>query len=253
MIISQDIKSKMQYRADFIISSLGMVITNIAGYISFWLIYQNFSSINGWSYYEIQFLYGFSLLAISPAQLLFDNLWNLSKHVNDGKFIAYCFRPINLFFYYVAETFDLKGISQVILGLLVLISSWSKLGIPVSVGNILLFLVVLLTSSLVMCAILTFASGTSFWFIQSHYIVMFFCQFKDYAKYPITIFNSVLRFLFSFIIPMGFIAYYPSLFFVHTSEISIITYLSPLFGVAFFYLAYKFWMYGAKKYSGTGS
>ena len=59
-IIAQDIKSKMSYRADFIISTVGMIATNIAGFIAFLIMFGKFPSINGWGYYEILFLYGFS-------------------------------------------------------------------------------------------------------------------------------------------------------------------------------------------------
>lgn len=52
-IIAQDIKSKMSYRADFIISMFGMLATNVAGILSFWLIFQNFPTIKGWNYYVI--------------------------------------------------------------------------------------------------------------------------------------------------------------------------------------------------------
>gem|GEM_PF-3585816 len=33
----------------------------------------------------------------------------------------------------------------------------------------------------------------------------------------------------------------------------LLTYLTPVYGILFFYLSYKFWMRGAYKYSGTGS
>ena len=75
-ILAQDLKSKMSYRADFIISTLGMIFTNLAGFVSFWVMFSNFPSIQGYSYYEILFLYGFSLVSITPAQCMFDNNWN---------------------------------------------------------------------------------------------------------------------------------------------------------------------------------
>ena len=67
-ILAQDLKSKMSYRADFIISTIGMIFTNISGFISFWIIFKNFPSIKGWGYYEMLFLYGFSLIALTPVQ-----------------------------------------------------------------------------------------------------------------------------------------------------------------------------------------
>ena len=35
--------------------------------------------------------------------------------------------------------------------------------------------------------------------------------------------------------------------------VPMLSWLSPLIGIAFFYVSYKIWMYGAMKYSGTGS
>ena len=55
-IIAQDIKSRMSYRADFIISTMGMIATNIVGFVAFWLMFSKFPSINGWGYYEMLFL-----------------------------------------------------------------------------------------------------------------------------------------------------------------------------------------------------
>ena len=78
-------------------------------------------------------------------------------------------------------------------------------------------------------------------------------RFKDYAKYPITIFSPVFRFIFSFIIPIAFIAFYPGLVVLRPDDVPLLSWISPLVGGVFFFLGYKFWMYGAAKYNGTGS
>ena len=43
-ILAQDLKSKMSYRADFIISTIGMILTNVSGFIGFWILFRNFPS-----------------------------------------------------------------------------------------------------------------------------------------------------------------------------------------------------------------
>ena len=78
-------------------------------------------------------------------------------------------------------------------------------------------------------------------------------KFRDYAKYPITIFGPVFKFVFTFLIPIAFIAYYPSLVILRPDEIPVLTWLSPVIGLIFFGLSYKFWMLGVRKYNGTGS
>lgn len=252
-IIAQDIKSKMSYRADFIISTIGMIFTNISGFVSFWILFRNFPSINGWSYHEMLFLYGFSLVSITPVQCLFDNNWSLRQQVYTGDFIKYCFRPINLFFYYQSEVFDVKGLGQLAFGIGTMAYSWSKLDIGFSVFMLLKLIVFLLTASLIMIALQNAAAATCFWIQNSFYVLDLAFKFKDYAKYPVTIFNSVFRFIFTFVIPIAFIAYYPSYVILRPDEVPLLSWLSPFIGMIFFFISYKIWMRGALKYNGTGS
>ncbi|MDO5156456.1 MAG: ABC-2 family transporter protein [Eubacteriales bacterium] len=252
-IIVQDIKSKMSYRADFIISTIGMIATNIAGFIAFLIMFGKFPSINGWSYYEILFLYGFSLISITPTQCLLDNNWSLRRYVYDGDFVKYCFRPINLWFYYISEVFDVKGFSQLFFGIGTLIYAWVKLGLPVTVLMVVELLVALVTASLFMMALQNAAAASCFWIQNSFWLLDISLKMKDYAKYPVTIFNDVFKFIFTFILPVAFMAYYPSLAILRPDEVPVLTWLSPVLGIAAFYGSYKLWMKGASKYDGSGS
>ena len=252
-ILAQDLKSKMSYRADFIISTIGMVATNVAGFISFWILFRNFPSINGWSYHEILFLYGFSLISLTPVQCLFDNNWSLRINVYNGDFIKYCFRPINLFFYYQSEVFDIKGLGQLAFGIVTIAISWGKIGLSFTPLVLLKLIVFMITASLIMIALQNAAAATCFWIQNSFYVLDLVFRFKDYAKYPVTIFSPVFKFIFTFVMPIAFIAYYPSLVVLRPDAVPILSWLSPLVGVFFFIISYKFWMYGAMKYNGTGS
>lgn len=254
MILLQDLKSKMSYRADFIVSTIGMLFTNISGFIAFWILFQNFPNIKGWTYYEMLFLYGFSMLAMTPVQCFFDNNWNLSRALYTGDFIKYCFRLVNLFFYFMSEVFDIKGLGQFAFGIGTVIYTWNKLELPLTVGNITGLVIGVLAASLFMIALMNIAAATGFWLIGGTTSVMIFMfKFKDYARYPVTIFNEVFRFVFTFLIPIGFMAYYPSLYLIRPENPSLLTYLTPVLGVLFFWLSYRIWMRGAKQYSGTGS
>ena len=252
-ILVQDLKSKMSYRADFIISTFGMIMTNTVGFMSFYILFKNFPSINGWNYHEMLFLYGFSLIALTPLQCLFDNNWSLRYSVESGDFIKYCFRPINIFFYFISEVFDVKGLGQLVFGVAVLSYAWSSLAIPVKVGTLCLLVLLLITASLFMIAIMNFAAATCFWMLRSGYVMILMFRFKDYARYPASIFDGLFRIIFTFVIPIAFIAYYPGLVILHPDNIPLLSKLSPVIGVLFFWLSYKFWMLGATRYDGTGS
>ena len=252
-VLVQDLKSKMSYRADFIISNIGMIISNLVGFVTFYILFSNFPSINGWTMYEMLFMYGFSLIALTPLQCFFDNNWNLRFMVRTGDFIKYCFRPINIFFYFISEVFDVKGLGQLCFGVGTLVYAWSHLAIPVTFVTIIQTVLYLLAASLFMIAIMNFAAATCFWIQNSGYVMVIMFRFKDFAKYPASIFNTVFRVIFTFVIPIAFIAYYPSLVVLRPDNVPLLSWLSPLIGLVFFYLSYKFWMLGARKYDGTGS
>ena len=147
-ILVQDLKSKMSYRADFVISTFGMIMTNLSGFVTFMILFHNFPEINGWDYHHMLFLYGFSLVALTPVQCFFDNNWNLRFMVQSGDFIKYCFRPVNVFFYFISEVFDVKGLGQLAFGIGTIVYAWIKIGIPVTPLVILKLIVFLLTASL---------------------------------------------------------------------------------------------------------
>lgn len=252
-ILVQDLKSKMSYRADFIISTFGMIMTNLSGFVTFLILFRNFPTINGWDYYHMLFLYGFSLVALTPVQCFFDNNWNLRFMVQSGDFIKYCFRPVNVFFYFISEVFDVKGLGQLAFGIGTIVYAWVHIGIPVTPLVIVKLIVYLLTASLFMIVLMNFAAATCFWIKGSGYVMVIMFRFKDFAKYPASIFSGIFKVIFTFIIPIAFIAYYPSLVILQPGNVPPLSWISPLFGIAFVYLSYKFWMLGVRKYDFTGS
>src|SRR5450759_2741965 len=123
IIEAQYIKARMQYRADFIISSIGMFFSSLATLGIFWVLFTSIPNLAGWSFMEMVFIYAFYMIAISPMQILFDQTWQLRYAVQQGTFLKYYFRPLNMMFYFMSERFDIKGLTQLALGIILLIYS----------------------------------------------------------------------------------------------------------------------------------
>jgi ABC-2 type transport system permease protein len=252
-IVSQYVKARMQYRADFIISSVGMVFVSIATVLTFRVLFNSIPSLVGWSFDEIVFIYGFFMLAISPLQLFFDHIWWLRYEIQDGSFIKYYFRPINMMFYFMSEMVDLKGIVQVFLGAAALVYASIQLGLEWTLLRLLLLFIMLFSSSLVAISIMTIAACTCFWTTNSYSVIALALKIRDFAQYPMTVFDGIFRLLFTYLIPIGFVAFYPAQLFLRPGDVSPLVYASPLMGLGFFGLAYLIWHKGVNSYSGTGS
>ncbi len=253
IIETQYIKARMQYRADFIISSIGMFFSSLATLGIFWIIFNSIPNLAGWSFMQLVFIYGFYMIAISPMQILFDHIWQIRFHVQQGTFLKYYFRPLNMMFYYMSEMFDLKGLTQLAAGIVILIYSSIQLDLSWTLSRVALLLLTLFSASLVQISITVLAGCAAFWVLDAYPVLGLAWKLREFAPYPMNIFDGAFRFTFTFIIPLGFVAFYPSQLFLQPEEVSSLVYFSPLVGIALFALTYWVWTKGVNSYTGTGS
>lgn len=253
IIMSQYIKARMQFRADFIIGTVGVIFENITGIFTLWILFRTIPNLEGWSYNELIFIYAYSQLALICGHLFFVNIWSLGNHLREGSFIKYYFKPLNMMFYYMSEDFDIKGLSQLVFSIVALVYSSMKLGLvwdPLKLG---MLIVTVSSASLIMISLLIIAGSMGFWTTDTFSLLNFTIRFHGFSKYPMTIFNSFFKFMFTYVIPVGFVAFYPSQLFLRPGDNSALVMFSPLVGVMLFVIAYAIWTKGVKSYSGTGS
>ncbi len=244
----------MQYRADFIISSIGMTFASLANIFVFRILLNTIPTLAGWNFNEIAFIYAIYLLSIAPLQLAFDNIWFLRYSIADGSFIKYYLKPLNTMFYFMSERMDIKGFTQLALGVGVLVYASLQLNLHWTPGRLLLLVLALFSSSLVASSIMIIAGSTGFWLVTGSLPVLNLAiRIRDFSPFPTSIFNGIFRILFTFLIPIGFVAFYPAQLFLKTSGTPFLAYLSPLMGIVFFLLAYQVWKRGVDSYAGTGS
>jgi len=253
LIEAQYIKARLHYRADFFITSVGMVISSLATITVFWVLFDSITALAGWSFEEMVFIYGFYLIAISPMQIFFDHIWQLRFEVEDGRFIKYYFRPLNMMFYYMSEMFDIKDVMQLVVGIVLLIYASANLALSWSFGQILLLMAVLVGGALVQISLVVMAASTAFWIIDSWPVLSLTWKMREMAPYPMTIFSGAFRILFTFVIPVGFIAFYPSTLILRPGDVPVVAYFAPVIGLTTFALMYWVWSRGVNSYSGTGS
>lgn len=253
ILIGQVLKTKMQFSTDFLISIFAVLVNSCVGIVTFILIFHNTSSIKGWGFNELIFMYGYSLIASSPANIMLDNVYRLNGYVQNGEFIKFLFRPVDVLFYYFAETIDIRGVVQLIAGCIFIGYAYGKLDIHFSFFNCVLFLVLMINSMLLWGAIMIISSATAFITVYGLSFLSFITKITEYTKYPTSIFNKFFQFIFLFILPIGLLAYYPCSFFLGKNDSVLINVISCFSGIIAFFISYKVWSSGARRYTGTGS
>lgn len=253
LMVGQYMKVRLQYRFDFFVSLFGMFLVNVSAVLGLRVVLASIPALAGWKYEELVFIYGFSLLAQSPLQIAFDHIWSLRFHVNEGTFIRFYFKPVPTLFGYMAEMVDLKGFGQLAFGIGATAWAAGALGIEWTASRVVLFPVLLAGSSLVLVALMLLAASASFWVKDSFAILNFMNGFRDHARYPIAIYDAFFRALFTWVVPIGFIAFYPSQAFLMDAAVPWTAYAAPAFGIALYWLAVKVWDAGVAAWGGTGS
>lgn len=253
LIELQYIKSRMQYRTDFVISSIGILFMSVASLFVFKVIFLSVPRLAGLNFDELVFVYGFYLLAVTPLQIFFDHIWQLRYHVIQGTFIKYYLRPVNVLFYYMSDMIDIKGFVQLVVGIFILVYASFSLGIEWDFLRVLLLFASLFGAALVVISLMLMAASTAFWILDPFPVLALAAKIRDFGQYPMTIFDGFARFLFTYLIPTGFVAFYPAQLFLRPGGVSLIHYAAPFVGLVFFMIAYRVWSAGVNQYAGTGS
>lgn len=254
MFLSQYLKSLMEYRIDFFIGLFGFFLAQATGIAFLYLIFQRIPTLNGWSFYEVMFIYGFAQLPKGLDHLFTDNLWALSgRIIVRGEFDKYLLRPINPLFHLLAEVFQPDAFGELLVGIILVLVSLSKLGITISVINILMFILLVIFSTLIYSSIKLLLASIAFWIKYSQAILFTGYMLSDFVKYPINIYANWLQKILTFMIPFAFTAYFPAGYFLGKVNFLNATCGTVLAGSLSFCIAYFVWLQGIKVYESSGS
>ncbi|MBL4936038.1 ABC-2 family transporter protein [Clostridium sp. YIM B02515] len=252
--LAQYLKSLMEYKADFLIGLLGFVVVQATGIAFLYLVFQRIPSLNGWSFNEILFIYGFAQLPRGLDHLFTDNLWLLAgRIIVRGDFDRYLLRPINPLFHLLAERFQPDALGELIVGIALVIASVPKINITFTFGNILAFILVVICGSVIYTSIKLFFASFAFWLKFSQSILFMNYMLADFTKYPITIYSKWIRVILTFIIPFAFTAYFPAGYFVGKVSMSVAVGGTFLAAVISFAVAYTTWIFGIRAYESAGA
>lgn len=211
IFVVQDLKRMMEYKIDFLTGAVSFVIGQAINLAFLWIIFSQIPSLAGWTFDQIIFIYGFSLIPKGIDHLLFDNLWMIAHfEVKKGAFDKYLTRPINPLFHVLVERFQVDAFGELIVGIVLMAVSIPQLAIAWNPLSVVLFILVIPFATLIYTSIKIATTAIAFWTKSSGNITYMFYMVNDFAKYPTTIYNKTVRAIITYIIPFAFTAFYPA-------------------------------------------
>jgi len=244
----------MEYKGDFIVGVLSMLINQVLNVVFLSIIFTKIPSLLGWNFNEVVFIYGFSLIPKGIDHLFFDNLWIIGHFtVQKGEFDKYLTRPLNSLFHVMVERLQADAFGELVVGAALICTSLPQLNIEYSVGKILLILIVIPFSSLIYTSIKIGTAAIAFWIKRSGNITFMFYMVNDFAKYPVTIYNSFVKTIVTYIIPFAFTAFYPAKYFLTGDNPGFNIGTTVILTLILMLLSIFIWNKGIKAYESAGS
>ena len=251
---AQFFKMRLAYRLDFFIDTLAVAFSSSVQLVVLAVLFSKVEALRGWSFPQVLFIYGFSLLPLGLFNLTSINLYQFSdKFIIQGKFDRVLLRPVNPLAQVMFESFNVSGFNEIILGLGVMIYAGMKLQLVWGVGDVLALLVLAPSASLVFTGVFLGLTSVSFWFEDRMGLAPPVYNVIRFSRYPVTIFGAGVRFFLTFILPFAWVAFYPATWFIGSPEFSRWAFLTPLVGGIVFGGAVLIWRRGVANYASTGS
>lgn len=173
--------------------------------------------------------------------------------ISNGEFDRILVRPRGLVFQVLAAKMDFTRLGKLLQAAVVLVYAVPNSGFVWSAGNILVLILMILSSFIIFSGIFLLYGAVAFFTIEGvEFMNIFIYGGKDFGQYPYAIYGKPVLMLLTFVIPLAMFQYYPFLF-LSGRETSWLYAAAPIAGCLFLLPCWLFWRFGVRHYKSTGS
>lgn len=244
----------MQSKADFFMGFIAFFLIQGSGIGFIWLLFSQIPDLEGWSFNQVLFIYGFAQIPRGLDHVFTDYIWILAGNtIVRGEFDKYLLRPMNALFQLLAERFQPDGIGEVVIGILLVMISGTNLGLEITLGKILIGILLVFFGVVVYTSIKLFFASLAFWIKRSQSILYMFYMTADFSKYPMAIYHRSIQVVATYIIPFALTAYLPASYFLGVNGLWYVLVRVVGIGTLAWLVAYSTFNRGMAQYESVGN
>jgi ABC-2 type transport system permease protein len=250
-------QARLQYRADFFTGMIGVIVLNVVNLGLIGILVSRFRHLNGWSLWEMVFLYCLWILGHSLFSLFFWHIRTLEDYLVQGTFDQFLMRPASPFVMFLGREVQYLGIADATFGIAGLSLAYRNLDLQWNGTQWLFFGFAILAGAVIETTIALMIACISFWTGRSRRANNFIMQFNMMVQhYPVDMFGYAFRVIVTGIIPVAFMNYYPAVMLLGKldpqSPWSWLGYMSPVVAFVLVLLCTRIWHSAIEHYSSSG-
>lgn len=193
----------MQYRADFLLDAGIEVFWAASALVPLLVVYDVRASIAGWTFGEALVVTGwFTVLQGVLEGAINPSLTTVVEHVRKGTLDLVLLKPADAQFLLSTARFLPWRAVNVVSGALLFVYAFHVLGRSPSLGDVAASLVLLGAASAILYAFWILTVSATFYVVRLDNLTYLFTSVFDAARWPAPVFRGIVRFVFTFVIPL---------------------------------------------------
>jgi ABC-2 type transport system permease protein len=243
------LRAQLEYEADFWLGILGTVLRHASGFAFLWAVFRQVPQVSGWTLWELVFLYSLAIIPMGLVELFYDGPWRLPELVNEGELDRLLLRPLPAALQVVTQVSSIHGAGSVLLGLVMLVRAVAELDLALAPWQYAFLGACLLGSMLLIGSLNLLAQCVVFWEpATTQSLPVLVQEMMALARYPLSLYGRALQGLITWVLPLGFISYFPATVLLRRPEAHPwLGYGAPLAGWAVTLVAAWVWSHCLKR------
>ena len=185
--------------------------TAVTGFFVIRVMFTEFQAIGDWDVAGVSFLYSFNLMTHGIVLVVAQPIWYMGRVILRGDFDLLLVRPLDTLWLHVSRGVNYMDLANPILALVMIVYSLAEMGFTPTAGNVTGLVLLLVLCSIIRGALYLVGSTTCFWWRNRESLKEFSASLmNDIGRYPLTVYPWLMQFILTFLIPTGFVAFYPA-------------------------------------------
>ena len=246
-------KCDLQYKLSFIMSFISQFFVFFSYYFTIICLFDSFSDIKGFTLYEVLLTFGIIQFGFSFCETFFRGIDVFDDLIVAGSFDRLLLRPRSILLQVFCEKVSFIKLSRLFQAVIVLLIAIIKVDVAWNVSKIITLIFMLISSVVIFLSIFILTASYCFFTVKGlevRNVLTDGC--KHMAQYPIGIFKKGFLMFFTYIVPFGFVNYYPLLYILDRTNNELYM-ISPLITLIYLIPSILIFYSGVKKYSSVGS
>jgi ABC-2 type transport system permease protein len=252
------IRGQLQYRASFVMSAIGVFLVTASEFLAVWALFDRFGQIRGWTLPEVALFYGMISITWAVCDAIGRGFESFGALVKDGGFDRLLLRPRSLVLQLLGQELTLRRVGRLIQGACVLGYAATAGTIDWTAGRVALLVAATAGGVCVFLGVVVLQATSAFWTVEGIEVWYAFTYGGvTMSQYPLAIYRSWFRAVFTFVIPIGCVMYFPGVAILGKLDPlgapPILGWLAPVAGPIFLTVCLAVWRIGVRHYRSTGS